>query len=76
MTTPNERMRNLVQAGALLKELRADESSPAELRNEADRLLRHYPTLVELQMLAKSCSMLANEFDPSWLRNFRFGPHT
>ena len=75
MTTPTERVRNLVQAGALLKELRADESLPAELRNEAERLLRHYPTIAELRMLAMNCSMLTTEFDPSWLRDYRFGAH-
>ena len=76
MTTPIERMRNLVQAGALLKEIRADEALPAQLRSEADRLLRHYPTVAELQMLAKGCSMLTSDFDPDWLRGNHFGAHT
>jgi hypothetical protein len=76
MTTPTERTRNLVQAGALLKEIRADGSLPALLRNEADRLLRHYPTTVEIQMLAEGCSMLTSELDPEWLRSNRFGAHT
>ena len=76
MTTPIERTRNLVQAGALLKEIRADESLPAPLRNEADRLLRHYPTWDEIQMLAEGCSMLTKEFDQDWLRGNRFGAHT
>ena len=76
MTTPTERTRNLLQTGAFLKEIRADESLPAPLRNEADRLLRHYPTRVEIQMLAEGCSMLTREFDPEWLRGNRFGAHT
>ena len=75
MTTPSERTRNLVQAGAFLKEIRADGSLSANLRNEADRLLRHYPTVAELQMLAKSCSMLTADHDPDWLRGNRFGAH-
>jgi len=75
MTTPAERTRNLVQAGALLKEIRADESLPALLRNEADRLLRHYPTTAELKELAESCSMLTTDLDPDWLRGNRFGAH-
>jgi hypothetical protein len=75
MTTPTERTRHLVQAGALLKEIRADESLPARLRDEADRLLRHFPTVAELQMLAKSSSMLTADFDPDWLRGTRFGAH-
>lgn len=76
MTTPVERTRNLVQAGAFLKEIRADGLLPAQLRNEADRLLRHYPTLVEIQMMAEGCCMLASEFDPDWLRGNRFGAHS
>lgn len=76
MTTPIERTRNLVQAGAFLKEIRADGSLPEQLRNEADRLLRHYPTAAELQMLADGCSMLTKDFDPDWLKGNRFGAHT
>jgi len=75
MTTPTERTRNLVQAGAFLKEIRADASLPALLRNEADRLLRHYPTIAELREVAASCSMLTPAFDPDWLRGNRFGAH-
>jgi hypothetical protein len=76
MTTPIERTRNILQAGALLKEIRADESLPANLRSEADRLLRHYPTVIELQMLAKQCSMLTSDFDPDWLKRNLYGAHT
>lgn len=76
MTTPTERMRNLVQAGAFLKELQANESLPEQFRIEANRLLRHYPTLVELQMVAQSCLMLQSEIDPEWVKNYRFGVHT
>jgi len=76
MTTPAERMRNLVQAGAFLKEVRANEALPTQLREEADRLLRHYPTVVELQMLASDCSMLAAETDWDWVRNSLCGAHT
>jgi hypothetical protein len=76
MTTPTERMRNLVQAGALLKEIRANESLPEQLRKEAARLLRHYPTVSELQMLATSCELLTIDFDPDWIRGNRLGAHT
>lgn len=62
MTTPTERTRNLVQAGTFLKEIRSDESLPARLRDEAHRLLRHYLTWDEIQMLAGHSSMLTNEF--------------
>lgn len=40
MPTPNERTRKLIQTGAFLKELRADESLPEAIHNEARRLLR------------------------------------
>jgi hypothetical protein len=73
VTTPIERTRNLVQAGALLKEIRADKSLPSLLRNEADRLLRHYPTAAEIQMLAAGCSMLTTDLDPDWLRGSHLG---
>ncbi len=53
MTMPDERTRGLLQSGCFLKELRADESLPARVRNEADRLLRHYPTVDEFRLLAK-----------------------
>lgn len=76
MTTPVERMRNLVQAGALLKEIRADDSLPANLRKEANRLLRHYPTVSELQSLAMNCTMLTVEVDEDWVRTSRCGAHT
>jgi hypothetical protein len=75
MTTPTERTRNLVQAGAFLKELGAEESLPAQLRNEANRLLRHYPTVAELHMLAMNCSMLTTKLDQDWLSGYRFGAH-
>ena len=43
MTTPDERRRTLVQTGAFLKEMRGNRSLPEEVRQEAHRLLRHYP---------------------------------
>lgn len=76
MTTPAERTRNLVQAGAFLQEIRADDSLPTALRKEADRLLRHYPTVAELQILASDCSMLAAEIDQDWVKESRLGAHT
>ena len=38
MTTPDERRRTLVQAGAFLKELRGNQSLPEAVRQEAHRL--------------------------------------
>jgi len=65
----------------LLKELSADESLPDRVRNEADRLLRRYPTVDEFRLLAKieasyvRSNLLTPEFDVSWLQGYRFGPH-
>ena len=53
MTTPDERTRNLLQTGAFLKELREDKTVPEGVRQEAHRLLRHYPTVHEVRMLAE-----------------------
>jgi hypothetical protein len=53
MATPDERTQNLLQAGAFLKELREDETVSEEIRREAYRLLRHYPTVYEVMMLAE-----------------------
>ena len=75
MTTPTERTRNLVQAGTFLKAIRSDELLPAPLRDEAHRLLRHFPTWDEIQMLAGQSGMLTNEFDPDWPKGSRFKAH-
>lgn len=44
MTTPYERTRSVIQARAFLMKLRGDEALPEAVRNEAHRLLRHYPS--------------------------------
>lgn len=81
MTTPSERTRNLVQTGAFLKELRFDDSLPKSIRVEALRLLRHYPTVSELVLLAQlgeselSLRLLDPHIDPVWHKKYRFGPH-
>jgi hypothetical protein len=73
MTMPNERTRNPLQTGGFLKELRADESLPDHVRKEAERLLRHYPTVNEFQLLAKieasfiGPNLLMSDFSTSWL---------
>jgi hypothetical protein len=78
MTMPDERTRNLLQTGCLLKELRADESWPDRVHNEADRLLRHYPTIDEFRLLAKieasfvGSNLLTPNFSASWLEGCRF----
>ncbi|MDE2257320.1 MAG: hypothetical protein KGK05_06110 [Xanthomonadaceae bacterium] len=82
MTTPSERTRNILQAGAYLKELRADRSLPERVRNEANRLLRHYPTVSDVQMLAMieakfmGSNLLTPQFDRGWCGSYPLGPHT
>lgn len=81
MTTPDERRRTIVQTGAFLKELRGDDALPENVRREAHRLLRHYPSLREIDQLAKASagawggSPLGAEHDPDWLRGYAHGPH-
>ncbi|PRH81282.1 BPSL0761 family protein [Arenimonas caeni] len=81
MTTPDERRRTLVQAGAFLKELRGNRSLPEAVRQEAHRLLRHYPSLREIEHLATITqgafggSPLGPEHDPDWLRGYAHGAH-
>lgn len=81
MTMPDERTRNVLQAGAFLKELRADQSLPEHIRNEANRLLRHYPTISDIRLLAQmearflGSNLLTSEFDADWFKDYRFGAH-
>lgn len=50
MTMPFERSRNVVQAGEFLAELMRDTRLPHSVRDEARRLLRHYPTPHDVHM--------------------------
>ena len=81
MTTPDERRRTLVEAGAFLKEVRGNAALPKALLREAHRLLRQYPSLHEIEQLAAatkgawSGSPLGAEHDPDWLRGYTKGNH-
>lgn len=81
MTTPSERTRNILQAGAFLKELREDLALPERIRNEANRLLRHYPTVADVQTLAMietnfmGSNILTTRFEPEWFGSYDHGPH-
>ncbi|MGP9647481.1 BPSL0761 family protein [Halomonas sp. AOP42-C2-23] len=48
MTLPNERTRAIIQAETFLIELSKDKSICDEKRQEARRLLRHYPSRKEI----------------------------
>lgn len=43
MTMPSERTRSVIQTESFLRELSKNSLIPDEFRNEAKRLLRHYP---------------------------------
>ena len=88
MTMPSERTRNVLQAGAFLRQLAASQAVPKEVRQEAYRLLRHYPTVSDvetiaeheerLQELTKSAFVrpyLTSQIEPDWFRGCPLGPH-
>lgn len=82
MTMPDERTRSLLQTGAFLKELSRDPSVPRGIREEAARLLRHYPTVNTVRLLAcledkqADAHLLTTDIDASWLDGYRFGAHS
>lgn len=81
MTTPYERTRTLVQVGAFLKVLQFDASLPESIRRQAYGLLRHYPTVGQLETMAHrgervlSPDMLVHDIDPAWVSSYQFGAH-
>jgi len=88
MTMPEERTRNVLQAGAFLKELAASKGVPKQVREEAYRLLRHYPTLSDIEAIAQHeeelwqrtqsffrTPYLTSKIDPDWFRGYPQGPH-
>lgn len=81
MTTPDARRRTRVQTGTFLKELRGSAALPEAIREEAHRLLRHYPSLREIEHLARITqgawggSQLGPEHDPDWFRGYDHGAH-
>ncbi len=53
MTTPLERTRAVIQTRALLVQIGQDLSLPEAIRQEAYRLLRHYPSREEILLAGK-----------------------
>lgn len=61
MTTPTERTRAVIRAGQFLERLlypRLTPRVPAELREEARRLLRHYPACIDMRTPGESLEPL------------------
>jgi hypothetical protein len=54
MTTPHERTCSIVQAREFLQELRSSPEVPESVRNEAHRLLRHFPSDGDLLITASA----------------------
>ena len=88
MTMPAERTRNVLQAGAFLRELAASQAVPKSVREEAYRLLRHYPTVSDIEAIAQHEERLreltqsafvrpylTSQIDPDWFRSCPLGPH-
>lgn len=76
MTMPDERTRSLLQVGAFLEELGKDSSVPLAIREEAYRLMRHYPPVSTLRLLAcldatYGSNILTQNIDPAWLTEYR-----
>lgn len=76
MTTPDERMRHLVQTGAFLIELAVHRGCPVEVRMHAARLACHYPTDWDLRLIGRESTQLCSEIDPAWLAEYPRGPLT
>lgn len=53
MTMPKERTRTIIQTREFLISLSRDQALPEATRNEANRLLRHYPSEKEVLLAGK-----------------------
>lgn len=77
MTTPSERTRALVWAGAFLVELAKDETLPIEVRRTAVVIARHFPTTLDIpHMRSAPYSMVETQSGDldEWLKDFPRGP--
>lgn len=82
MTMADERSRTVIQTGAFLKELRANQELAEAIRNEAHRLFRHYPSVSDIEMVATFVPSSGGRWpqnpfdgpaDPNWWLDYRFG---
>lgn len=77
MTTAEESTRNLFQAGAFLVELALDERLPIEVRREAARLTRHYPTPgCSIAVASSVIGHFLPQPESAWCEGYRHGPLT
>lgn len=59
MTMPNERLRSVIQTQEFLVELGRNSDLPESIRNEARRLLRHYPSAQQMRQVGRGEERLA-----------------
>ncbi len=67
MTTPDERTRAVLHTKEFLVELMSAERTPGipdAVRSEARRLLRHYPSLTELDLAHRALPMFFGDVPP------------
>lgn len=84
MTTPVERARALVWAGGFLVEVALDESLPADVRQRAVTIARHFPTAGEVSIAAAlqergmggGLDLATPVGGEDWARGCRHGPLT
>jgi len=85
MTTPYERSRALISAGGFLIELARDERLPLDVRQQAVRTARHFPTIEQVAHLAATLASSSSPFglhleDPEahaeWAEDCKYGPLT
>ncbi|WP_415769054.1 BPSL0761 family protein [Pseudomonas sp. LB3P38] len=67
MTMPHERTRSIIQTRDFLVDLSGDQALPESVRNEARRLLRHYPTSDEVLLAGKVEEQMKNVFTARFL---------
>ena len=65
MTMPKERTRALRLAGELLREVMHSSKCPESLRCQAQTILRHYPSALDIAHQAKQCDPQGRPF--CWL---------
>lgn len=74
--------------GGCVRDLAANMALPRQVRTEAYRLLRHFPSVSDVEAIAANeahlqevtksplrPNLLVTEFDPEWLRGYLHGPH-
>ncbi|MHC6218427.1 BPSL0761 family protein [Stenotrophomonas acidaminiphila] len=76
MTTATESIRHLIQTGAFLVDLALNDELPGSVRREASRLVRHYPTLSMVRLLAYQMGVKEEIPQSSWLEGYKHGPLT